>query len=272
MNRLDAVIGGMKMARELTLAESAEELGRLRAHVTALESQLNSKSPDATEGSTAVAADARDDLTPGEKSGIAPSPPETARSASAETARSGGGAGGEGPAGFKEAVTCSGCRGTGGNHEVFCRTLAAHLLRSLGGQGALAIKRACAPVVRQVADLEAKLAAAERDSKLLAAAHQDAMRGWDEARQINHAALFGIRMVHGALESTRAELARFAFEVVDLALAVEDEIQDARRSVENIHDNCPSNGEDCARCTVLGRAEAVMMGLQTRIAGLRPIG
>lgn len=65
----------------------------------------------------------------------------------------------------REAVTCSGCSGLNGNHEVFCRTVAAHLLRALNSVSRYEIHRACAPIVRQVAHLEHEIARMKRDAK-----------------------------------------------------------------------------------------------------------
>ena len=63
---------------------------------------------------------------------------------------------------LSDAMTCSGCKGVNGNHEIFCETLAADLLRSLNKPGVYAIHKACAPIVRKVAALEALLAETER--------------------------------------------------------------------------------------------------------------
>jgi len=85
----------------------------------------------------------------------------------------------------------------------------------------------CVRAERIAQERKEALAAAERDNKLLSAAHQDAVRGWDDARQNSHAGLLGLRMVYDALKTARSEWVQFALEVVDVALAAERERDEA---------------------------------------------
>lgn len=58
---------------------------------------------------------------------------------------------------LREAVAYSCCSGVNGDHEVFCTSLSAEVLRALQQPTRLAMQRAGAPVVRKVAALEAEL-------------------------------------------------------------------------------------------------------------------
>jgi len=122
----------------------------------------------------------------------------------------------------RESVTCIGCSGLNGNHEVFCSTVAAHLLRGLNGISRYAIHKACAPIVRQVAALETSLRATREDAvRLTQVATESYVADCVSLRESIRVAQERADMLATDLARTQAQLG-----------VVEREREDARRDAK----------------------------------------